>query len=84
MAIGTPNAFAKTVGRDVVVGRPNAAGREEIIVAAAQGIDGGDDIGLIVRNDADFAQPNADTRQSDRRGRRYSDLWFVRKGFHRQ
>ncbi len=48
------------VRRDVVVGGPNAARREDVVEARAQGIQGGDDLVLHIRHDADFAQLDAD------------------------
>ncbi len=51
------------IGRDVVVRRADAAGREQVGVARAQGIDRGDDLLLDVRHDADFPEIDADVRQ---------------------
>ena len=48
------------VGGDVVVGRPDAAGGEDVSVAGAQRVKRGDDLGLLVGNDADFLQVDAD------------------------
>ncbi len=55
---------------DVVVGRPDPPGRENIVVALAQGIQGGNDLGLDIGNhtrlgqaDAKLAEPAADVGQ---------------------
>ena len=59
----TPKRLGDAIGGDVVVGRADAAGGEEIGVAAAQGVDRGDDLLLHVRHDADLAQVDADPGQ---------------------
>jgi hypothetical protein len=41
------------------VGRADAAGGEDIIVARPQSVDGGDDLGLVVGDDARFLQADA-------------------------
>ena len=48
------------VGGDVVVGRADAAGGEDVSVAGAQRVERGDDLRLLVGNDADFLQIDAD------------------------
>ena len=59
----TPKRLGDAIRRDVVVGRADAAGGEEIGVAAAQGVDRRDDLLLHVRHDADLAQIDADPGQ---------------------
>ena len=44
------------VGGDVVVGRADAAGREHVGVALAQRVERGDDLGLLVGDDAHFLE----------------------------
>ncbi len=44
---------------DIVVGRTDPAGGEQVIVAGAQGVDRLDDRGGLIADDADFPQPNA-------------------------
>ena len=51
------------VGGDVVVGRADAAGREEIVVARAQRVERGDDLLLDVGHDARLAHLDADAGQ---------------------
>ena len=51
------------VGGDVVMGRPDAAGGKDVIVALSQCIKGGDDIGLLVGDDADFLEVDPDIGQ---------------------
>ena len=46
--------FGDAVGGDVVMGRADAAGGEDIVVAVAQRIQRRDDVGLLVGDDADF------------------------------
>jgi hypothetical protein len=43
-----PECLGDGIGGDVVMGRPDAAGGEDIAVAMAQRVQRGDDIGLIV------------------------------------
>ena len=58
-----PEGLGDAVRRDVVVGRADAAGGEQIGVALAQGVDRGDDLGLDVRHDPDLPQVDPDTGQ---------------------
>ena len=51
------------VGRDVVMGRPDAAGGKDVIVAFSQCIKGGNDVGLLVGDDADFLEVDPDIGQ---------------------
>ena len=51
------------VGRDVVMGRADAAGGENVGVAGAKRVQRGNDLRLFVRNDADFLQVDADIGQ---------------------
>ena len=51
------------VGGDVVMGRPDAAGGEDVVVAMPQRIEGGDDIGLLVGDDADLLEVDPDIGQ---------------------
>ena len=51
------------VGGDVVVGRPDAAGGEDVGVARAQRVERRDDLGLDVGHDARLAQIDADIGQ---------------------
>ena len=51
------------VGGDVVMGRPDAAGGKDVIVAISQCIKGGDDVGLLVGDDADFLEVDPDIGQ---------------------
>src|SRR5690242_18802842 len=51
------------VGGNVVMGRPYAAGGKDIGVSAAQRIERGDDVGLVVRGDADLLEVDADVGQ---------------------
>ena len=51
------------VGGDVVMGRPDAAGGEDVGVALAQRVQGGDDLGLLVGDDADFLEVDPDIGQ---------------------
>ncbi len=51
------------VGGDVVVGRPDAAGGEHIGIAAAQGVQRFDDGVLVVGDDPDLFQVDADIGQ---------------------
>ena len=60
MSIGTPNALATHVGGDVVMGRADAAGGEDIGVARAQRIDRRDDRLLVVGDHPHFLQVDAD------------------------
>ena len=48
------------VGGDVVVGRADAAGGEHVSVARAQRVERRDDVGLLVGDDADFLEIDAD------------------------
>jgi hypothetical protein len=48
--------FRHRVRGNVVVGGPDAAGRENVSVAGTQRIEGGNDLGLLIGNDADFFQ----------------------------
>ena len=48
------------VGGDVVVGRADAAGGEDVVVARAQRVERGDDLLLDVGDDARLAQIDAD------------------------
>ena len=48
------------IGGDVVVGRPDAAGGENVVEAGAQRVDGRDDGRLLVADDAHLLQPDAD------------------------
>ena len=48
------------VGGDVVMGRADAAGGEHIGVARAQGVERGDDLRLLVGNDAHLLEVDAD------------------------
>ncbi len=50
------------IGGDVVVGRTDAAGGEDVGVARAQRIDRGDDLVLLVGDDAHLLQVDADRR----------------------
>ena len=59
----TPNALAMAIGGDVVVGGADAAGREHVVVALAQRVDGIDDLGLLVGDDAHLLQLDADGGQ---------------------
>ena len=59
----TPKALAMAVGGDVVVGRADAAGGEDVVVAAAQRVHGIDDLGLLVGDDAHLLQLDADGGQ---------------------
>ena len=51
------------VGGDVVMGRPDAAGREDVVVARAQRVQRRDDLLLDIRNDARLADFDADLRE---------------------
>ena len=51
------------VGGDVVMGRPDAAGGKDVVVAMPQRIKGGDDVGLVVGDDADFLEVDPDIGQ---------------------
>ena len=51
------------VGGNVVMGRPDAAGGEDIGVAMPQRIQRGDDVGLVVGDDPDFLEVDADIGQ---------------------
>ena len=51
------------VGGDVVMGRPDAAGGKDVGVAISQRIKGGDDVGLVVGDDADFLEVDPDIGQ---------------------
>ena len=48
---------------DVVMGRADAAGGEDVGVAVSQCIEGGDDVGLVVGDDAHLLQVDADIGQ---------------------
>ena len=61
--MATPNALAIAVGGDVVVGRADAAGGEDVGVARAQRVDRVDDLVLVVGDDAHFLQVDADGGQ---------------------
>ena len=54
-SIGTPKALAIEFGGDVVMGRADAAGREDVGIAGAKRVDGSDDLVLDIRNDPDLA-----------------------------
>src|SRR5437879_4850699 len=56
-------SLGDAVGGDVVMGRPDAAGGEDVIVTMPQCIQGGDDVVLIVGDDPDFLQVYADIGQ---------------------
>ena len=56
----TPKAAATASGRDVVVRRADAAGGEHVGVACPQRVDRGDDLVLLVRDDAHLAQVDAE------------------------
>ena len=45
------------------MGRPDAPGREDVVVAGAGLVDRRDDVGLDVGDDAGLAQPDAERRQ---------------------
>ena len=51
------------VGGDVVVGRADAAGGEHVVVAAAQRVERGDDLRLLVGDDAHLLEIDADHGQ---------------------
>ena len=51
------------VGGDVVMGRPDAAGGKDVGVALSQRIEGRDDVGLFVGDDADFLEVDPDIGQ---------------------
>ena len=51
------------VGGDVVVGRADAAGGEHVVVAAAQRVERGDDLRLVVGDDAHLLEIDADHGQ---------------------
>ncbi len=61
-----PESPGDGVGGDVVVGRADAAGGEDIIVARAQRVQRGDDVVLDIGNDADFAGLDPDLQQEMR------------------
>ena len=60
---GTPKARADRIGGDVVVGRPDAAGRDHIIVARPQRVEGRDDFVLDIGDDPRFPNVDADLGQ---------------------
>ena len=60
------------IGRDVVMSRTDAAGREHISIARAQRVQRRDDFLLDVRNKTHLAQINADARH------RFRDVADVR------
>jgi hypothetical protein len=55
--------FRNAVGGDVVMGRPDAAGGKDVAVTIPQRIESGDDIGLVVGDDADFLEVDPDIGQ---------------------
>src|SRR6202163_3778050 len=55
--------FRNAVGGDVVMGRPDAAGGEDVGVATAQRVQRGDDVGLVVGHDAYFLEVDPDIGQ---------------------
>src|SRR5690349_24489892 len=55
--------FCHAVGGNVVMGRTNAAGGKDVGVTLSQCINGRDDVGLVVGNDADFLQVDTDIGQ---------------------
>jgi len=55
--------FGDRIRRDVVVGRADAAGGEDVGIARAQRVHRRDDLLLLVRDDADLAEIDADIRQ---------------------
>ena len=57
-----PECLGDRIGGDVVVRRADAAGREHIIIARPQGVDGGDDIVRIISDDTHLPHLNADRR----------------------
>src|SRR5581483_1909412 len=60
---GDTESLGNAVGGDVVVGRTDAPGGEDVGVTAAQRIHGLDDGRFIVGDDADFLQVDADAGQ---------------------
>src|SRR5260370_13154361 len=59
----TADSVAKAFGGDVVMGRPDAAGGEDIVVAVAQRVKGRDDVGFLVGDDTDFLEVDPDSGQ---------------------
>src|SRR4029077_3797516 len=55
--------FGDTFGGDVVMGRADSAGREQIGVTRPQSVHRGNDRRLLVGDDADFFQIDADVGQ---------------------
>ncbi len=51
------------IAGDVVMGRPDAAGGEDVVVAMAQRIQRRDDVGLVVGDDADLLEIDPDIGQ---------------------
>ena len=51
------------VGGDVVMGRPDAAGGKDVVVAIAQRVQRRDDVGLVVGDDADLLEVDPDIGQ---------------------
>ncbi len=58
-----PERLGDAVGGDVVMGRPDAAGGEDVGIALPQRIERGDDILLDIRHHPDLAQIDADRGQ---------------------
>ena len=67
-SIGTPKALGDRVGGDVVVGRADAARGEDMVVAGAQRVDGGDDLVGDVGHDPGLARARCRARRAPRRG----------------
>ena len=61
--IAHPERPRDRVGGDVVMGRPDAAGREHVVVTRPQRVDGGDDLVLDVGDDARLPHVDADLGQ---------------------
>ena len=57
---GHAERLGHRVGGDVVVGRADAAGGEDVGVARPQRVQRGDDLGLVVGHDADLGQIDAE------------------------
>ena len=55
--------LGNAVGGDVVMGRADAAGGEDIGVARTQRVQRGDDIGFVVGDDTDFLEVDPDIGQ---------------------
>ena len=58
-----PERLRHAVGGDVVMGRSDSAGREHVGVPMPQRIKGGHDVGLVVGDDANLLQVDADIGQ---------------------